>query len=50
MGIHHVHMDEYAAVRLLRLLVRIGMDLVNNITNFVANVNERVRQAWCISS
>ena len=28
----------------LRFLVRVGMDLLNNITNFVANVIERVEQ------
>ena len=38
-------MDEYAAVRRLRLRVRVGMDLLNNIANFVANVIEMVRQA-----
>ena len=35
-------MDEYVAVRNLRFRVRVGMDLLNNITNFVANVIERV--------
>ena len=29
----------------LRFCVRVGLDLLNNITNFVANVIERVRQA-----
>ena len=38
-------MDGYAAVRRLRLCVRVGMDLLENITNFVANVIERVGQA-----
>ena len=38
-------MDEYAAVRRLRLCVRVGMDLLNNITNFFANVIERVMRA-----
>ena len=42
-------MDEYAAVRGLRFIVRVGMDLLDNITNlvgpFVAKVIERVRQA-----
>ena len=38
-------MDEYAAVRRLRLCVRVGMGRLNNITNFVTNVIERVRQA-----
>ena len=38
-------MDEYVAVRRLRFPVRVGMDLLNKITNFVANVIERVRQA-----
>ena len=40
-----MHVGEYAAVRRLRLRVTVGMDLLNNITNFVANVIERVRQA-----
>ena len=40
-----VYMDEYAAVRRLIFCVRVGMYLLNNITNFVANVIKRVRQA-----
>ena len=41
-------MDEDAAVRRLRPPVMVGIDLLNNITNFVANVIERVRQAVLI--
>ena len=33
-------MDKYAAV-----CVRVGMDLINTMTNFVANVIKRVMQA-----
>ena len=38
-------MDDYAAVRCLTFVVGVEMDLLNNITNFVANVVERVMQA-----
>ena len=38
-------MDTLLSDTCLRFCVSVGMDLLNNITNFVANVIERVRQA-----